>query len=278
MTLKLNEKFDPLVAEWASFAKNPNFSLVEKCLKLAQILEYPDLDISQYMKKLNDIGSSLKLAINQNDNPTYRISILNEHLFRHQGFRGDTDDYYNPKNNFLNAVLDKKSGIPITLSIIYAEVAKHIGLDLHIAGFPSHVVVKYGEEMVFDPFNEGRLLSIDDLREILYQNYGEEVEFLPEFLNDITTEQILIRMIRNLKNSYVQSYAYDMAMRCINMVLALVPDSPDEIRDKGILSERLLNYDEALELLNKYLEINPNAEDADFVLDLIRSIREKINQ
>ena len=274
----MNEKFDPLVAEWSSFAKNPNFSLVEKCLKLAQILEYPDLDISQYIKKLNDIGSSLKLAINQNDNPTYRISLLNEHLFHHHGFRGDTDDYYNPKNNFLNAVLDKKSGIPISLSIIYAEIAKHIGLDLHIAGFPSHVVVKNGEEMVLDPFNEGRLLSIDDLREILYQNYGEEVEFLPEFLNDITTEQILIRMTRNLKNSYVQSYAYDMAIRCINMVLALVPDSPEEIRDKGILSERLLNYDEALELLNRYLEITPNAEDADFVLDLIRSVREKLNQ
>jgi regulator of sirC expression with transglutaminase-like and TPR domain len=274
----LNEKFDPLVAEWTLFAKNPNFSLVEKCLKLAQILEYPDLNISQYIKKLNDLGESLNQVIKQNDSPTYRISILNEHLFRYHEFRGDTDDYYNPKNNFLNAVLDKKSGIPITLSIIYVEVAKHFGLDLHIAGFPSHVVVKYGEEMVFDPFNEGKLLSVDDLEEILYQNYSDEVEFLPEFLNDITTEQILVRMARNLKNSYVQSYAYDMAMRCINMALALEPDSPDDIRDKGILEERLLNYSESLELLNKYLEINPNAEDADFVLELIRSVREKISQ
>ena len=278
MSIKLNEKFDPIVAEWSLFAKNPNYSLIEKCLKLAQILEYPDLDISQYIKKLNDIGSSLKLAISQNDNPTYRISILNEHLFVHHGFKGDTDDYYNPKNNFLNAVLDKKSGIPITLSIIYVEIAKHIGLDLHIAGFPSHVVVKYGEEMVFDPFKGGKLLSIEDLEEILYQNYGDEVEFLPEFLDDITPEQILVRMTRNLKNSYAQSYAYDMAMRCINMVLALEPDSPEEIRDKGILQERLLNYNESLELLNKYLEINPNAEDVDFVLDLIKSVREKISQ
>ena len=274
----MNEKFDPLVSEWTLFVKNPNFSLVEKCLKLAEILEYPNLDMSGYIKKLNDIGSSLKLAIGQNDNPTYRISILNEHLFRHHGFKGDADDYYNPKNNFLNAVLDKKSGIPITLSIIYTEVAKHIGLDLHMAGFPSHVVVKYGEEMIFDPFNEGKLLNIEDLEEILYQNYGEEVEFLPEFLDDITSEQILIRMARNLKNSYAQSYAYDMAMRCINMVLALMPDSPEEIRDKGILQERLLNYNESLGLLNRYLELNPDAEDADFVLDLIRSVREKISQ
>jgi regulator of sirC expression with transglutaminase-like and TPR domain len=85
-------------------------------------------------------------------------------------------------------------------------------------------------------------------------------------------------MARNLKNSYAQSYAYDTAMRCINMALALEPDSPDDIRDKGILEDRLLNYSESLELLNKYLEINPNAEDADFVLELIRSVREKISQ
>ena len=100
MTLKLNKKFDPFVAEWTSFVKNPNHNLVEKCLKLAQILEYPDLNISEYIKKINDIGKALKLSITNNDNPTYRISMLNEHVFRHHGFVGDTDDYYNPKNNF----------------------------------------------------------------------------------------------------------------------------------------------------------------------------------
>src|SRR3990170_7633012 len=102
-------------------------------------------------------------------------------------------------------ILCKESGIPITLAIIYVEVAKHIGLDLHITGFPSHVVVKYGEEMVLDPFDGGKLLSIDDLREIIYESYGEAVEFLPEFLDDTESEQILVRMARNLKNAYVQS-------------------------------------------------------------------------
>lgn len=274
----MNEKFDPFVAEWTLFVNNPNHNLIEKCLKLSQILEYPELDISKYIEKIEDVGKSLKLLINSNDNPTYKISMLNEHIFRHYGFCGDQDDYYNPKNNFLNAVIDKKSGIPITLSIIYAQVAKHIGLDLRLAGFPSHIVVKNGEEMILDPFNEGKLLSIDDLREILLQNYGGEVEFQPEYLNDIGEKQILIRMVRNLKNSYVQSYAYEMAMRCVNMILAIESNSPDEIRDKGILEERLLHHDDALELLNQYLEINPNAEDVDYVLDLIKSIREKINQ
>ncbi len=274
----MNEKFDPFVAEWKAFATNPNLTLVEKCLKLAQILEYPELDVSKYIEKLNEIGETLKSSINKIDNPTYKISMLNEHLFEHIGFKGDVDDYYNPKNNFLNKVLEKKSGIPITLSIIYSEIAKHIGLDLRIVGFPSHIVVKYGEEIILDPFNDGKLLTMDDLNDILFQNYGDEVKFSPDYLNEIQPEKILIRITRNLKNSYVQSYAYDMAMRCINMTLALEPISSEEIRDKGILEERLLNHDEALTNLNQYLEINPNADDADFVLDLIRSIREKINQ
>ena len=274
----MSEKFDPVVAEWKAFALSQNYSLVEKCLKLSQMLEYPELDISKYIEKLNEIGNSLKFSIKKSDNPTYKISVLNEHLFQNWGFQGDKDDYYNPKNNFLNDVIEKKSGIPITLAIIYTEIAKYIELDLRIVGFPSHIVVKYGEEMILDPFNGGKLLSSDDLNDILFQKYGEEVKFSPEYLNEIMPEKILIRMTRNLKNSYVQSYAYDMAMRCINMTLALEPISSEEIRDKGILEDRLLNHDQALTCLNQYLEINPNAEDVDFILDLIKNIREKINQ
>jgi len=273
----LNEKFDPFVAEWVTFAKSQNYNLVEKCLKLAQILEYPDLDISKYIAMINEIGKSLKISINNSKNPTYKISMLNEHLFQNSGFKGDTDDYYNPKNNFLNEVLEKKSGIPITLSIIYSEVAKHIDLVIRIVGFPSHVLVKYNEEIILDPFNQGKLLNIDDLHEILVKNYGGQVEFSPEFLDEIPQEKILIRMVRNLKNSYVNSYGYEKAMRCANMILALEPESAEDVRDKGILEERFLNHGPALHLLNQYLEQNPDAEDADFVLDLIKDIRNKIN-
>ena len=271
----MNEEFDPFVAEWFSFVKNPNFNLVEKCLKFAQILEYPDLDIEGYIQKINKMGMSLKESVGDVKNPTYLISMLNEHLFENLGFAGDDDDYYNPKNNFLNEVIDKKTGLPITLSILYAEVAKFVGLDLKIVGFPSHILVKYNEEMILDPFYDGRLLDVDDLQEILDVNYGGELEFRPEFLDEITTEQILVRMTRNLKNSYAQSFVYDKALRCVNMVLAIEPESPDDIRDKGILEERMLNSDVALRYLNKYLEINPNAEDVDFILELIRSIKTK---
>ncbi|MEM4377935.1 MAG: transglutaminase-like domain-containing protein [Candidatus Nitrosotenuis sp.] len=274
----MNKEFDPVVAEWVAFSSDPKYNLVEKCLKLAQLLEYPNLDVQLYIDKINEIAKSLKILLSDVKNPTYLISMLNEHLFTTLGFHGDTDDYYDPKNNFFNEVLDKKSGIPITLSIIYVEVARRIGLDLRICGFPSHVVVKYGEEMVLDPFGGGRLLDVEDLEEILYRNFGEEIEFSPEFLDELPEDKVLIRIIRNLKNSYAQSYAYQKALQCVNMILHSEPDSPDEIRDKGILLDRLLNKKEALGYLNKYLEIAPEAPDADFVLELIRDIREKINQ
>ncbi|MBT5200354.1 MAG: tetratricopeptide repeat protein [Thaumarchaeota archaeon] len=271
----MEEKFDPFVAEWFSFVKNPNYNLVEKCLKFAQILEYPDLDVEKYINEIRRIGISLKESISDVKNPTYLISMLNEHLFENLGFSGDDDDYYNPKNNFLNEVIDKKIGLPITISILYTEIAKFIGLELKIVGFPGHILVKYNEEMVLDPFYDGRLLDVDDLQEILDTNFGGELEFKPEYLDEVDSEQILVRLTRNLKNSYIQSFVYDKALRCVNLVLAIDPESAEDIRDKGILEERLQNSETALKYLNKYLEINPNAEDVDFILELIRSIKTK---
>ena len=271
------EKFDPFIAEWVSFSKNPKYNLVEKCLKMAQILEYPELNISKYIGKINEMGNSLKIKIGQVKNSTYHISMLNEYLFDELGFDGAEEDYYDPGNSFLNIVLDKKTGIPITLSIIYAEIAKSVGLDLQIIGFPGHVIVKYKEEIILDPFYSGRLLTIEDLEEILTRNFGEVVEFIPEYLNEATTDQLLTRLLRNLKNAYTQSYAYNSAMKCTDMILGMQPESPEEIRDKGILEERLLRYDKAIPLLNKYLELQPEAEDVDFILELIKSVREKSN-
>ncbi len=272
----MSNECEPFIEEWELYAKNHSHNLIEKCLKLAQMLEYPELDISEYVEKINSIGISLQNLLVEKKNPTYRISILNEYLFSKYGFQGDMDDYYNPKNNFLNNVIEQKIGIPITLSIIYSEIGKFLNLDLKIVGFPSHVIVKYDEETILDPFNHGNLLSLDNLQEILHSNYGADVQVLPEYLNEITTEKILIRMLRNLKNSYMESYAYEMAIKCNKMILSLSSDSPDEVRDLGIIENKLLHYDKAVKLLNRYLELEPNANDADFILKLIKEAREKI--
>lgn len=271
-------EFDPFVEEWVSYAKNPRYTLVEKCLKLAQVLEFPDLDLVFYINKLNSMGEELRNSISDVKNPTYLISMLNEYMFDTLGFDGNRDDYYNPRNNFLNVVIERKTGIPITLSIIYIQLGSYIGLDLRPVGFPGHFLVKYSEEMILDPFNGGALLDVDDLQEILDNTYGNGVQFSPEYLNEIEPEKILVRILRNLKNSYMQSFNYKTAMHCINMVLGLLPDDPEEIRDKGVVQSRLLQNDLAIRSLEKYLELAPEADDVDYVLDLIRSIKERSNQ
>jgi len=269
----MSSESNSFVSEWKTCFSNHKLNLIEKCLKLAQILEYPNLDITKEIEKIHDLGITLKNSIVESKNSTYKISLLNEFLFQKCGFHGDVDDYYNPKNNFLNYVIDKKTGIPITLSILYSELGKHIGMDLRIIGFPSHVIVEGGEELIIDPFNRGKHLSADDLLEILNLNFGKEVELVPEYLNEITTEEILIRILRNLKSSYKDSYSYNQSLRCNMMILAINPNSSEEIRDAGILEEKMQNYEKATEFLNKYLELLPNAEDADFILQLIKKMR-----
>jgi len=273
----MNE-FDPFAAEWVSYAKSPQYTLVEKCLKLSQILEFPDLDITEYVKKLKSFEHGLHDHISDVKNPIYLVSMLNEYMFDILEFEGNSDDYYNPRNNFLNVVIEKRTGIPITLSIIYIELAKAIGLELRPVGFPGHFLVKYSEELILDPFNRGSLLDVEDLQDILDATYGEGVEFEPEYLNDIEPEKILIRILRNLKGSYTESFSYDKAMHCINMILGLDPDSSEDIRDKGIVQSRLLQNDLALVSLNKYLELATEADDVDDVLEMIKSIKEKSNQ
>lgn len=271
-------EFDPFAAEWVSYAKSSQYTLVEKCLKLSQVLEFPNLDITEYVQKLRSFDQGLRDHVSEVKNPIYLVSMLNEYMFDILEFQGDSDDYYNPRNNFLNVVIDKRSGIPITLSIIYIEVAKAIGLELRPVGFPGHFLVKYSEELILDPFNRGSLLDIEDLQDILDATYGEGVEFEPEYLNDIEPEKILIRILRNLKSSYTESFSYEKAMHCINMVLGLDPNSPEEIRDKGIIQTRLLQNDLALSSLNKYLELAPEADDVDDILEIIKSIKEKSSQ
>ena len=271
----MSEGFDPFVAEWITFASSPNYNRVEKCLKFAQILEYPGLRIDGYIEKVRQMGLSLRETAcgSGAGNPIYRISMLNEHLFGAMGFAGDEDDYYDPRNNFLNEVIDRRRGLPVTMSVLYAEVAKFAGLDLRIVGFPSHVLVKYGEEIVLDPFHGGRRLDPDDLQGILDVNYGQRLEMRPEFLDEIGTGQVIVRMARNLKNSYMHSFAYDRALRCVDMILAMEPESAEEIRDKGVLKGRMLEPEAALRHLGRYLDMCPNADDVDAVLDLIGNIR-----
>ena len=163
-------------------------------------------------------------------------------------------------------------------TFLYSEIAKHVGLELKIVGFPSHMIVKYKEEMILDPFNRGRLLQLDDLQEILEQNYGDSVEFDNSYLNESSTDEILVRLLRNFKHSYEDSYDDASFGFVLHMILYIISKAPDETRELGIHCMKKEAYDIALEHLNNYLKIEPNAEDVDHILNLIKTCREKINQ
>lgn len=267
--------FDPFAAEWITHAKSSQFSLIEKLFKLSQILEFPDLDISQYLEKIRIFQNELMDYTSEKKNPVYQVSMLNRYMFDILGFEGNMDDYYNPQNNFLNVVIDKRRGIPITLSILYIEVAKGINMNLKPVGFPGHFLVKYDEEIILDPFNGGNLLDLEDLQDMLDTSHPG-LKVAPEFLKELEPEKILIRVLRNLKGSYTQSFNYNKAMQCIKMILGLEPESSEETRDSGIIQMRLLRYDLALDSFNKYLQMAPEADDVDDILEMIKQIKEKL--
>ncbi|MDI1495228.1 MAG: Transglutaminase-like superfamily protein [Cenarchaeum symbiont of Oopsacas minuta] len=272
----IDSKFDPFVAEWASYVNNPNLGPIEKYLKMAQLLEYPDLDIGAYVEKINILGKHCWSVCPDEGEIIDRVSRFNGEFFGSLGYGPNEADYYDPRNNFLNEVVDKKTGIPITISIMYAEVAKHTGLDVRVVDFPGHVLAKIGETIILDPYNGGMIVKHRDLQIILDNTFDGEVLFRPEYLDEARPENIMIRMARNLKNSYMYSYDYERAKRCADMVLAFDPESPEDVRDKGIIEGRLLHYKDSLTHLNRYLEINPSGYDVDHVLEMIKSIREKI--
>lgn len=271
----MSSSFDPFAAELVPYAKSPSYTLVQKCLKLAQVLEFPELDITEYLRKIEYFCSGMREHISDVKNPIYLISMVNEYMFDILEFEGNSDDYYNPQNNFLNVVIDKRTGIPITLSIMYIELARAVGLDLRPVGFPGHFLVKYSDELVLDPFNRGALLDTDDLQDMLDSMYDGGVEFDPKYLDEIEPEKILVRILRNLKGSYMGSFNYDKAMHCINMILGLDPDMAEEMRDMGIIHARMQRNDLALDSLNRYIEMAPEADDVDDILQMIRGIREK---
>ena len=265
----MQAKFDPLVAEWASFANSPNFNLTEKCLKFAQILDYPELDVDEYVHKIGHMGRSLKESTGGSRNPSYLIPLLNQHIFENMGFVADARIHHDLKDYFINEVVDRRSGAPLTLSVLYAEIAMSAGLEVNLVEFAGRILIRCGKT-VLDPSDCGKLVEDEDLQAML-DGFG--MEFEPS-LDVMEPEQVLVLLGRSLRNSYTRLYNYEKALRCANMILA-IEELPEDVRDKGILEERMLNPDAALKCLNRYLEQSPNADDVDFVLDLIRSIEMK---
>jgi regulator of sirC expression with transglutaminase-like and TPR domain len=265
---------------FAQLVRQPEaaINLAEATLLIAKE-EYPDLDVASYLTRLDAMSAEVQRLADDSLDPRRLIAALNEHLFQQLGFRGNAENYYDPKNSFLNEVLDRRTGIPITLSTLYLEVGRRIGLPVHGVGMPGHFLVKCAgrdEEIVIDPFNAGGILSDADCQRILDRIYHGKLCFERAMLSVIGTRQILTRMLNNLKVIYFNNQEYGKALSIVERLLILHPQAASEVRDRGLLSCQLKRYSEASADLERYLRLAPKAEDSEVIREHLRSLRQRL--
>lgn len=238
--------------------------------------DYPSVDIDACLRELDRLAVNADVLAGNNRNPLNLLESLNEAIFVQEGLRGNTEDYYDPRNSFLNEVLDRKLGIPISLSIIYMEVARRINLPILGVGLPGHFIVKYEDQnhhVLVDPFNQGRFLTEAQCQELLDRVYGGSVTIQPAFMQPMEKKAIISRMLFNLKGIYYQKEDYYRALGIVERILLLNPGIPSEIRDRGLLYMHTSLFAEALADLEQYLSVATAPSDESFVKGHIRLLR-----
>ncbi|MFI5266498.1 MAG: SirB1 family protein [Chloroflexota bacterium] len=233
--------------------------------------EYPDIDVDRYLRRLDELGQQARDRLNPDMSSREAVEVLGQLLARDRGFRGNQDDYYDSRNSFLNDVLDRQTGIPITLSAVYIEVGRRAGLDVQGVGFPAHFLAKH-HDIIFDPFNAGRILSEGDCRALLAEMTGGSMDFQPRFLEPAPTKQILARMLNNLKQIYLNARYYRKAIGIMDRLLMVNPIGYGELRDRGAVYAELKQYAQAKADLEAYLKQPRQPEDAPAVRQALRNI------
>jgi len=268
-----------------------NFSHAVKCqdneidlgraaLVIAQ-MEYPDLEVEPYLKRMDRLATVIKDLVGDEDSVFRLLACINIVLFKQEGFQGNRSNYYDPKNSFLNDLIDRKMGIPITLSVLYQEVARRAGLTLHGVGFPGHFLLKHidhEEEIIIDPFNGGEVRSDAELQSLLDEIYPGKAVLKFEFLSPVSKRQILKRMLINLRGIYLHQGDF---LRCLSVeerLVILEPNPVREYRDRGLLHLRLKNFPQALEDLETYLRLASDAKDVDEIREQVSSLKKRVTQ
>ncbi|OLD63203.1 MAG: hypothetical protein AUI47_10005 [Acidobacteria bacterium 13_1_40CM_2_68_5] len=247
--------------------------------------EYPDLDVHGYLERLDEMAREIRGRMKGTEGAKSQIAHLNRLLFEEMGFRGNREEYYDPRNSFLNDVLDRRIGIPITLSTIYLEVGRRIGCPLAGVAFPGHFLVRYDgtepvPDLLIDPFNRGQLLTEEECRGRIAEMYKGQLEYRPEFLRPAPKREILERMINNLKWIYRQQRDFHMALKVQQLLICAAQDRPEEIRDRGLIHYRLALLSEAAADLERYLTLAPEAPDAPQIrerLDELKRLAQRMN-
>ncbi len=240
--------------------------------------EYPDLDVAAYRDRLERMAADVERTVSARRDPHRMLVGLNDYLFGQLGFRGNVEDYYDVKNSFLNDVLDRRLGIPITLSIVYMDIGGRLGLPLRGVGMPGHFLVKYtgpDEELIIDPYGKGSILSETDFQRILDEVFGGNVRFEARMLNVVSTRHIVSRMLTNLKAIYIKTHAYAKALATVERLLILDANAVCEIRDRALILFQLKRHIEASVELEHYLRLQPSAPDSEVLRGHLRSLRQR---
>ena len=250
----------------------PGSGLAQAALVIAQI-EYPKLDSDSYLQRLDAMGAAGRRSIDRRIDDTgdsSRLSCItgfNQYLFGDQRFVGNRDRYEDPRNSCLNEVLDRRTGIPITLAVVYIEVGRRAGLHVDGVNFPGHFLVRLPEDnqddtagVIIDPFHGGARLSEHDCRRLLRKHAGSEVVFSRSLLTPPTRIEIIVRMLLNLKRTYVHMRSLPQARDVTELLLAVTPSAVSELRDRGLLASHLNDMTTALRDLQTYLQLTGMGE------------------
>lgn len=268
-----------LLRSFTSVALSPDPDLAVAALMFAR-LAYPKLDAAPYLEQLDALGreAAVRVAeahvpageVPQSADPaTYaRIVALNDYLFKDQRFVGNDIQYADPRNSFLNEVLDRRTGIPITLALVYMEVARRAGVAVEGINFPGHFLLRcratpgtrYPQDLIIDAHHGGALLSEGMCRELFQRHAGDDVAWDRQLLGQATKSQILVRMLLNLKRSYVRMYSFPQARDVTELLLAVDPAALSELRDRGLLAYHLNDFPAALRDLQHYLQLARTAD------------------
>jgi len=220
--------------------------------------QYDGLDVASYLARLAELAEGAGPALHTARTPEQRVAALNRFLYEERGFHGNRSDYYDARNSFLNEVIERRTGIPITLAVVYLAVGQRLGLPLHGVGFPGHFLVKCDapDEILIDPF-EGKLVSRDECEARWRATLGADTPFDARALEAAAPRPTLARLIGNLKQVFLAQQDWPRALACVERILVLAPDAPLELRDRGLLYARLECFSAAAADLQRFLELAP---------------------
>jgi regulator of sirC expression with transglutaminase-like and TPR domain len=256
--------------------EDERIDLPRAALTFARI-EYPRLDPAVYLRQIDELGKRAGRKITETGDPEESVAAVNEVLFAEEMFRGNTADYYNPLNSFLNDVLDRRLGIPITLSLIYMEIGRRIGFPLFGVGMPGHFLLKHydvaGRSTLIDVFEGGLIVTEDDCQKKLNAIWDGQLALQPQFLLPVTRRQMLTRMLNNLKTIYLSQRNFRKTLQIVDLILVSYPRSPEDVKQRAVLRYNLDDYRGALADFEEYVRMLPDACDAEEIKQTALSLR-----